>query len=124
MTDINKSQAEPETQSLTATTVSNPEKISKPVKLWSLYIIEDKNGRLYTGITNDVAARLAVHESGKGAKALRGKSPLTLRYQSEVGNRSLASHYEYCVKQLSKQKKLQLIKCNLPLQHYFSHSTE
>ncbi|MGL6019646.1 MAG: GIY-YIG nuclease family protein, partial [Gibbsiella quercinecans] len=60
------------------------------------------NGMLYTGITTDVARRVAQHQAGKGAKALRGKGPLALAYHCQVGDRSLALRLEYRVKQLSK----------------------
>lgn len=39
---------------------------------WHLYMLRLPSGMLYTGITTDVARRLA-HQAGKGAKALRGK---------------------------------------------------
>jgi putative endonuclease len=44
--------------------------------LWSLYLIRTADNRLYTGITTDVARRFMQHQSGKGAKALRGKANL------------------------------------------------
>ena len=43
---------------------------------WYLYLLETRRGMLYTGITTDVARRLAQHEAGQGAKALRGRGPL------------------------------------------------
>jgi putative endonuclease len=76
---------------------------------WFLYVIETSGGHLYTGITTDVARRLAEHETGKGAKFLRGKTPLALRCQYAAGNRSLASKLEARVKSLSKTDKLRLI---------------
>ena len=45
---------------------------------WSLYLIRDAAGRLYTGISTDVARRLAEHAAGRGARALRGRGPLAL----------------------------------------------
>ncbi len=48
---------------------------------WYLYLIQTASGTLYTGITTDVARRLAEHCCGRGAKALRGEahSPLSFR---------------------------------------------
>ena len=40
---------------------------SKPA-VWSLYIVQTRLGHWYTGITVDVARRLATHQAGKGAK--------------------------------------------------------
>lgn len=75
---------------------------------WHLYIVRTAGGALYTGITRDVARRFAQHQSGKGAKALRGKGPLVLMFNCVVGDRSLASKLEYQVKQLKRQQKLRL----------------
>ena len=79
-------------------------------KLWILYMIRARDQSLYTGITTDPERRLIEHncsaETGsKGAKALRGKGPLKLVYQAEIGDRSEAQKMEYKVKQLSKAQK-------------------
>lgn len=76
---------------------------------WRLYILRTASGVLYTGITNDVPRRLAQHQSGRGAKALRGKGPLTLVFHCAAGDRSQASKLEYQVKQLTRQQKLGLV---------------
>lgn len=52
---------------------------------WSLYMIRDGHGCLYTGISTDVTRRLTEHASGMGARALRGKGPLELVFQQPVG---------------------------------------
>ncbi|AVZ81817.1 GIY-YIG nuclease family protein [Edwardsiella ictaluri] len=75
---------------------------------WYLYILRTAGGALYTGITTDIARRLRQHQSGRGAKALRGKGPLTLVYQCALA-RDLAARLEYCVKQLSKKQKERLV---------------
>ena len=73
-------------------------------------MVRMKNGNLYTGITTDVARRFDEHQhSPKGARALKGKGPLTLVFQKEVGNRSMASKIEYAVKKLPKVKKEAMI---------------
>ncbi|CFU82694.1 GIY-YIG nuclease family protein [Yersinia pseudotuberculosis] len=77
--------------------------------LWHLYLLRTASGTLYTGITTDVARRLAQHQAGKGAKALRGKGELTLVFHCEAGDRSTALKLEYRVKQLSKQQKEKLV---------------
>ncbi len=76
---------------------------------WWIYLVRTGSGQLYCGITTDVERRVKVHASGKGAKYLRGKAPLTLEWSRQIGSRSLASQYEIRVKKLSKQKKEQLI---------------
>lgn len=78
-------------------------------KAWQLYIVQTAAGVLYTGITTDVARRVEQHESGRGARALRGKGPLALVYHCDAGDRAAASRLEYRVKQLSRQQKLRLV---------------
>lgn len=78
-------------------------------KNWHIYLIRDKNNRLYCGITTDVPRRFTQHETGKGAKALKGKMPLSLVFNVLVGDRSAASKLEYQVKQLSKKAKERLV---------------
>jgi len=81
------------------------------VSMWYLYLIRCANGHLYTGITTDVARRFNEHQSSspKAAKYLRGKGPLTLMYQEQVGTRSDALKREIAVKKLSRSQKLALI---------------
>ncbi|WP_279625351.1 GIY-YIG nuclease family protein [Xenorhabdus eapokensis] len=79
------------------------------VSHWYIYLIRTRDGSLYTGITNNIACRFKQHAAGKGAKYLKGKNPLTLVYQSQVGNKSVALKMEYRVKKLSKQQKERLV---------------
>lgn len=73
---------------------------------YSIYLLRCRDGSIYTGITTDVARRLAEHEDGaRGARYLRGKGPFELIYQREVGSRSVASRLEHRIKQLSPQEK-------------------
>ncbi len=81
----------------------------KPILLWHLYILRTQSGALYTGITTNVERRLAQHQAGKGAKALRGKGCLVLVYQVEVGGHSEALKLEYRLKQLNKTEKEVLV---------------
>lgn len=75
---------------------------------WVVYILECADNSLYTGITNDLPARIAAHESGKGAKYTRGRGPFTLKYQAAYGTRSEASKREMHLKNLSRAEKLAL----------------
>ena len=78
-------------------------------KLWYLYMVECRDGTLYTGITDDVARRIAMHNSGKGAKSTRGRGPVVLRYQEICGTFSEALRREIQIKKLSRQEKFSLI---------------
>ena len=72
-------------------------------------MLRDGGGRLYTGISTDVQRRLAEHQAGKGARALRGRGPLQLVWQQSVGAQSLALRLEYRLKQWPKTRKEALI---------------
>jgi len=80
-----------------------------PAALWHLYLLRTAAGLLYTGITTDVPRRLTQHQCGKGAKALRGKGPLTLVFHCAIGDRSAALKAEYRIKQLSRSQKERLV---------------
>ncbi len=73
-------------------------------------MLRTSSGMLYTGITTDVLRRLQQHQTGKGAKSLRGKGELTLVFNCQAGDRSQASKLEYQIKQLNKKQKEQLVK--------------
>ena len=77
-------------------------------KNWCLYILECRDNTLYTGITNDLPHRLAMHVAGKGAKYTRGRGPLKLRYCADCADHSAALKMEMEVKRLSKAEKLAL----------------
>lgn len=80
-----------------------------PTSHWFIYMVRTASGLLYTGISTDPARRLRQHQSGKGARALRGKGPLTLAWQQAVGEKGTALRLEYRLKQQSKAFKEQLI---------------
>jgi len=94
------------------------------IPTWHLSMLRLPNGMLYTGITTDVARRLAQHQAGKGAKALRGKGELTLAFHCRVGDRSTALRLEYRVKQLSKIQKERLVRHPPPSLDYLLPSAE
>ena len=78
--------------------------------LWYVYILRCGDGTLYTGITDDVDRRLAVHRAGKGAKYTRGRGPLEVVYTQEVPDKSAALKREIAIKKLTRQEKERLIK--------------
>jgi len=93
---------------------------------WFLYLIRCNNKSLYTGITTDVDRRFQEHQSNSplAAKYLRGKGPLELVFQTEVGNRSKASIAEAEVKKRSKIDKEALIKGKLTLEQIMQLKAE
>ena len=76
---------------------------------WYVYMLQCRDGSLYTGCTDDVERRLAVHNSGKGAKYTRSRLPVTLVYQEAVPDKSAALRREAAIKSLTRSRKLALL---------------
>ena len=74
-----------------------------------MYILRCGDGTLYTGIALDVAARLAQHRAGTGARYTRGRTPLELVYQEPSPSHSSAARREAAIKRASRREKLALI---------------
>ena len=72
---------------------------------WYVYIIECRDGSLYTGIAVDVQRRYAMHVAGKGARYTRSHPPLRLLARFEYTDRAAASKAEYAIKQLTPPRK-------------------
>ena len=75
---------------------------------WYVYMLRCGDGSLYTGCTDNVERRLAVHQSGKGAKYTRSRLPVTLAYREELPDKSAALRREAAIKRLSRAEKLRL----------------
>lgn len=83
--------------------------------MWWVYIIETRAGRLYTGVTTDVARRFREHVQmadcgrGRGAKFFRSDPPLRVVYREQAPSRAGAQQREAAIKQCSRADKLALI---------------
>ena len=77
-----------------------------------VYILECKNGTLYTGITTDLKRRFSEHKSGTGARYTRANPPNRIVYSKKLKTRSAASKREAEIKSLPREKKLQIIAAN------------
>ena len=79
---------------------------------WYLYLIRCRYNTLYAGISTNVDRRLAQHQGAgnAGAKYLKGRGPLSLAFQENLGSKSLAMKVERKVKRMSKERKENLIK--------------
>jgi predicted GIY-YIG superfamily endonuclease len=75
---------------------------------WVVYILNCADGTLYTGITNDLAKRLALHERGKGAKYTRGRGPYEVLYREVFDTRGQALRREAAIKSLDRAAKILL----------------
>ncbi len=77
--------------------------------MYFAYIIRCADGTLYTGYTDDIARREAMHNSGRGAKYTRSRLPVKMVYHESFAARSDAMKREYAIKRLSREQKLKLI---------------
>ncbi len=76
---------------------------------WVLYMVQCADNSIYTGITNNLQARLEAHNAGKGAKYTKGRTPVVLKAVFEYTDRSEASKAEYAFKKKSRQEKMRFI---------------
>ena len=77
---------------------------------WCVYMLRCSDASLYTGVTNDLDARLAAHNSGKGAKYTASRRPVRLVYHEPAKSRNAALRREIQIKRLSREQKLALIR--------------
>lgn len=77
---------------------------------WTVYIVRCANGSLYTGITNDLKARLAAHNAGRGARYTAAFGPVELAWKKRQKDRSAASRLEAAIKKLSRPEKDALLR--------------
>ena len=77
------------------------------------YIVECKDGTLYTGWTNNLEKRLRAHNEGKGAKYTKSRRPVTLVYQESFDTKEEAMRREYAIQRFSRKKKMELIEKKL-----------
>lgn len=82
-------------------------------KLSYTYILKCKDDSLYTGWTVDICQRLKKHNSGKGAKYTRGRTPVELMYLESFSNKVDAQKREYKIKRLTRRQKIDLIEESL-----------
>ena len=74
-----------------------------------VYILRCADNTLYCGWTNDLDARLATHNSGKGAKYTRARLPVELVYFEEYDDKHEAMSREWQIKRMNKADKMKLV---------------
>jgi len=74
-----------------------------------IYIVECKDGTLYTGWTNDIERRINQHNKGKGGKYTRSRYPVLLKYSEVFQTKIEAMRREYEIKKLTREEKLKLL---------------
>jgi putative endonuclease len=78
--------------------------------MYYVYLLECKDGTLYTGITTDVERRFKEHKDGKGGKYTRAKKVVRVLHTEKFADRSKASKREAEIKRWSHSEKLDIIK--------------
>jgi putative endonuclease len=82
---------------------------------WCLYLLECKGGTYYAGITNNLEARFAAHQSGEGARYTRANPPLRIIASRPYPDRSSASIAEAQLKRIPRHAKVDFFL--LPVEH-------
>ena len=76
-----------------------------------VYIAECRDGTYYTGYTSNLEKRIEEHNDGKrGARYLRGKSPVKLVWCREYRYFKNAMKAEVRIKKLTRAEKQELIR--------------
>ncbi len=70
-----------------------------------VYMLECRDGSLYTGATLDLERRLAAHQAGKGARYTSGRRPVRLTYAIQCPTLGDALRREAEIKRLSRSAK-------------------
>ena len=73
------------------------------------YMLECRDGSLYTGWTNNLEKRVACHNAGKGGKYTASRLPVNLVYYETFETKQEAMRREYAIKQLSRKEKIKLV---------------
>src|SRR5438034_10944137 len=67
--------------------IQPPQPIFPAAMLYRVYVIQNREGKFYIGLTDDVGRRINQHNMG-GSRWTRGKGPWTLVWQSAEMNLS------------------------------------
>jgi putative endonuclease len=74
-----------------------------------VYLLRCHDGSLYCGWTVDLDARLAAHQSGRGARYTRARLPVVLAAAWHMPDRTAARRLEARIKRLTRPAKERLL---------------
>jgi len=69
------------------------------------YVLRCKDDTFYAGYTNDLERRVKAHNSGRGAKYTRGRTPVECIYYETYETKREAMQKEYAFKQKTRRQK-------------------
>jgi putative endonuclease len=79
--------------------------VAAAVDTWFVYVALCGDGTFYTGIARDVAQRIALHNTGRGARYTRGRGPITVHALKRCSSKGEALRLELAVKRLAAPEK-------------------
>lgn len=79
---------------------------AKTAKAAYVYVLQCRDGSLYTGWTDDLDRRLRAHIAGKASKYTRSRLPVRLAAWFALEDASSARSLEVRFKRLSRRQKL------------------
>jgi putative endonuclease len=85
-------------------------KTTKRKSAYYVYIVKVSDGTYYTGHTSDLEKRLKEHGTARGAKYLRGRTPVKLVYVKEYKYHRRAVATECDIKNRTRKEKEELIR--------------
>ena len=74
------------------------------------YLLECADGTYYAGAAKDLNARITLHNTGKGAKYVRGRTPARLVYARLYRSLGKALRAEAGLKKLTRKQKESLVR--------------
>ncbi len=78
--------------------------------MWYIYVLLCEDGSFYTGSTNNLEKRFALHQNGKGAKYTRSHKPLKIVHSEIFDTKIAALKREREIKSWSREKKISTLK--------------
>ena len=81
----------------------------RDTRSWFVYIIECKDGKLYTGIALNIERRLAEHNKGRACRFTKYRWPVKLLLKESWPDKSSARKREIEIKKLKRIEKLELM---------------
>lgn len=76
---------------------------------FSVYMLECSDGSFYTGYTNDLPKRVALHNKGGGSKYVKTRLPATLVFFKSYRYYKLAVVEERRIKTLTRKQKEEIV---------------
>ncbi|MBI2068907.1 MAG: GIY-YIG nuclease family protein [Candidatus Yanofskybacteria bacterium] len=83
--------------------------------MYLVYLIQCKDGTIYTGITTDIERRFQEHKDSKGGRYTSSRKVVKVLYTENHKDRSSALTREAQIKGWRREKKLNLIKFGKPV---------